>query len=168
LYVISALAVILPSYLPPQTLPLDADIPNRIDVYYAGGLELVGYELRPNRAKPGAQFDVTLYWKRGSDDGYYQFALSGHNLAGEPIISRTVSPLALRYPTTAWPKDRIVTDRIRLLTSSDLAQTIGTVYLEVFDGHQGITVSHVDRAGSPLAKRLALGQIAIGLHEGRD
>jgi hypothetical protein len=162
MYVISALGVVLPTYLPPRTLPTDASIPNRIEADF-GGIELVGYDLHPQKVAPGEQLGATLYWRIVDDNRYYRFTLSGHTPQGEPIVRRTESPLALRYPTTVWPKNRIVIDHVRLLASSDLWQVIGTIQLEVLDGHQGTPIPHIDDAGEPLTERLSLGQAAIGL-----
>ena len=156
--------VIFPMYLPPRTLPDDAPVPNRLDADFAGGLQLVGYKLEPDKARPGSDLRATLYWRTSSSNPRpYRFFLEGRADNGTPIVTRTESLLPLRYPPAIWPENKIVVSHDRLRIPQAVQQTVGFLQVEVFEGHQETQqVPHVDQAGNPLANTIRLGKVIIG------
>gem|GEM_PF-1155437 len=162
--VIYALAgVILPLYLPPLTRPLDISVPNPVNAAFQGGIRLVGYEVLESTARPGESFTLKLYWSRESDvtPNLYP-VLKGFTLDHRVMTIPTVSPLAIRYPTSIWSRNRIVVDRYKLTTVSTLNQVAGKLYLVVQDAPQdGNPVAHIDETGQELTRELLLGLVAI-------
>jgi 4-amino-4-deoxy-L-arabinose transferase-like glycosyltransferase len=105
LVVFALTQVLLPAYLPPPTLPLDAALPNPLEVDFAGGLRLVGYEQSPSKVRAGGTAEVTLYWQvQGEVSKAYRHVLAARTPNGEPLLPKTECPLPLRSPATLWPE----------------------------------------------------------------
>jgi hypothetical protein len=160
LVAVALLQVILPAYLPPQTLPADADPPNRLDIEFDGGLRLVGYALPSAKIASGADLPVTLYWRvEPGLSGPYRFVFGGHTLDGAALLSPAESLLPLRYPVGAWLADRVVVDHNKLPTASDVTQSVGLLYVQVYKGHKD--AQPVPRVGKE-DNKVALGRVIVG------
>jgi hypothetical protein len=155
--------VFLPVYSPPPTLSLDAQVPNRLDARFAGGLALVGYELHPDAAKPGGQVRATLYWRRGQNTQEYRIFSSASTPGGVPVIERTESPLPLRHPVATWPMDKLVVDRQHFRVQQRLRQVAVPLTVQVLAGYADPRpVPYVDDEGRTLADALQFGRVAVG------
>ncbi len=57
--------ILQPAYAYPLSLTVNdvQNLPHRIDINYGGKLELLGYDMSPDRALPGGSVMLTLYWQ---------------------------------------------------------------------------------------------------------
>ncbi len=158
--------VILPAYLPPSTVPVGSPVPNRVHARYEQALELVGYELVPQKTRPGDPVRLTLYWRVGPGGYGYRFEVDALAPDGTLVVPKSTLYTPLRYPVQAWPQDRLVVQVEEVPTSATAHQVAGHVRLYVFEGGRAPrSVRVIGDKGRPVSDHVRLGQIGVARHE---
>ena len=158
--------VILPAYLPPATISVDSPVPNRVDAQYEGGLQLVGYEIVPNKTRPGESVRLTLYWRATVGEQDYRFEVDALAPDGTLIVPQTRLYTPLRYPVRIWPQDQLVVQIEQIPTSNTAHQVAGSVRLYALEGHEAPRhVQVIDDKGRPVSDHVRLGQIGVARPE---
>ncbi len=105
---------LFPRRLPVRTSDLAArDIPNRLDVSLAEGIELIGYEI--HQANQHSALPVTLFWhSSGYVDEDYLAELSMIDESGKVLSLWLGHPINGHYPTRAWDPGDVIRDTVWL------------------------------------------------------
>lgn len=155
--------LILPVYQPPQFLSSEANIPNRMDVAFEGGLHLIGYELPIKKVKPGSPLKLALYWKiEDSTAPAYRVKITAYTFTGECVIPTVESFLMKRYPTPLWKQGMIVKDELHLKVERNIEQVVAPITVFVF---QGLDLKPVQRLDKP-DNKIELAWVAVGPKSG--
>ena len=155
----AVVGIVLPAYQTPRFLSAETTLPSSCAATFPGGLELVGCEIEPERARPGSHVSLTLYWKITQEPSMvpYNFVVDSYTPYGDMVIFRTESRLARSFPTVMWPTDSIVPDHYTL----DIAQGQRQVAAEL-----GLQVLLRDKTVSdrwqPVAERIGIGRVIVG------
>ena len=109
-------------------------IPHPLSAFF-GGLELLGYDLTPQQAPPGAEIDLTLFWRAHQGPGIQRrFQL----LLGDFQI-----PLRLSYPVEAWRAGDVFQTRHRIRIPASNPGGIQSIQLVVLDSEGQAVASAV-------------------------
>ncbi|HEY89354.1 MAG TPA: hypothetical protein G4N98_06435 [Thermoflexia bacterium] len=162
LSVYAMLGVVMPAYLPPSPVPMEA-VSNTGDTKFAGDLVLVGYELQSERVKPGDNVQLTLYWSvQKLTETPYLFRVDGYTVHGDSIVRQTESNLARRFPSIVWPANQVLADRYTLRVSETYSQVVCSLGLQVIEGYEEPhSIFFNDSGGNPIGERLELGPLII-------
>ncbi len=112
-------------------LPQYGDVHPQFAAYtnIAGKAALLGYDLNPERARPGHALHLRLYWRALVDiDGDYEMLvrlISGGRIVAN--IERT--PISPWFPTHRWRSGQVFVDQVHMLLPADTPP--GTYNLEV-------------------------------------
>lgn len=159
LSIYALMGLVLPVYQPPQFLPPEANIPNRIDVAFGGGLHLVGYELPVKKVKPGSPLELTLYWKVENPSApAYRARITAYTFTGDCVIPTVESFLMKRYPTILWKQGMIVKDELNLKVEKGIEQVTAPITAFVF---QGLDLQPAQRLDNP-DNKVEITWVAIG------
>ncbi len=103
-------------YLPIATMdPSDADIGHRLEVSFAPGLNLVGYDLEESQAQADGTLPLSLYWHAGARQTRdYLVKVCLHDSSGQTVTCRAGHPVDGRYPTRAWEAGYLIRDEMYL------------------------------------------------------
>lgn len=101
-----------------------------VDFRLGEQVTLIGYEIAPGTARPGAKEVLTLYW-RAEDEMNVDYTVFVHVVdeEGRSLAQYDSYPAAGDYPTTVWEIGEIVNDRRELALPAGLAA--GTYRVEV-------------------------------------
>ncbi len=108
---------------PGQALPAD----HPVDASFDGLIELLGYDLPRQEAKPGGVLSVVLYWRAETDVGrnYQSFVhMTPRPEGGAPLGAPAAQDDHLNpggYPTARWGTARYVWDEYKLDLPADLS-----------------------------------------------
>lgn len=158
---------IQPAYAPPQKLT-EGDLSNiqtRLDVTFDGKMRLLGYTLEQERATPGEQIAVTLYWQalQTMRENYSVFV---HLLGANDLIigQRDMYPGQGTYATTLWRPGEIIADRY-VVPVSPTALTPGEIEIEVglYRLETGTRLAVTDSSGVSRGDNVRFGRIALPL-----
>ena len=140
-----------------------------LDVTFANGLRLVGYDVLPDGVSAGADeafFRLATYWRlpsgqRPSTDSFDLFA---HLLLADGAQVQENGNLGRGYPVDLWLADQVVDDRRSFSVPIGAAPgkarfEIGLYDPSVPDGAERIAV--VDDSGAAVDDRVLLGAVAI-------
>ncbi|MBN2392146.1 MAG: glycosyltransferase family 39 protein [Anaerolineae bacterium] len=153
----AVVGIVLPAYLPPRFLSTEITAPGSCAATFPGGLELVGCELKPERARPGSSMSLTLYWKtQQPQDTPHLFIVDSYTPYGDPIIFMTESRLALRFPTVLWPINNIVADHYTLHIAKGQRQVAAELGLQVL-----VRDKTMDDKWQPVAGRIGIGRVIV-------
>ncbi|MCS7286326.1 MAG: glycosyltransferase family 39 protein [Anaerolineae bacterium] len=167
LTIYALVALILPVYLPPQFLPADISLRNRIDIPFEGGLRLIGYELPLKKFKPGDSLKLTLYWKLDVPSSVaYRVKVTAYTFTGECVIPTAESFLFRRYPVPLWKHGMIVKDEYRLHIEEDVEQVTAPLTLFVLQGHNAQPVPRLDRPEGSRENKAEITWITVGTRRG--
>lgn len=120
-------------------------------------VQLVGYDVSPERVGPGGSVELTLYWRclQPMETGYTVFT---HALdeSGAVRAQQDHPPLSGDRPTNRWEAGELIRDRYML--TMDAAAPPGTYQIEVgmYDSQSGERVPAYDPAGQALTDRRVL------------
>ncbi len=134
--------------VPPMQHPFPATLGDQI--------ELLGYDLGEEMAKPGAPVHLTLYWRaRGPTERPY--TVFTHLLdAGGAIRGQTDSvPLRGERPTTGWAAGEIIVDPYEIAVRPDAAPGPHRLEIGAYDPASGQRLPTA-QGGQPAGDRLLL------------
>jgi hypothetical protein len=120
---VGALAgTLAPAYAPPPIYANANEVKpaHWLKVEYPGLAQLLGYDVTPASAVPGAVVSVTLYWQvtGTTDENYVEFV----QLIGENDVrvgGRDTHPGLGRYPTSRWQPGQVIADTIPIPINAD-------------------------------------------------
>jgi len=130
----------------------EPDLRARIDARFPNGLELLGFDMRSRRVRPGDNLDLTLVWRttvQSPTDQLVTLALLDDQ--GQILLQQESEPAGGKRPTSGWTTDEFVEDgwklrvprelprgKVRLavslvdpLTNQRVPSTDGTVWIEL-------------------------------------
>lgn len=134
---------------------LAADASNRaqpampLDVAFAQGITLAGYDLVPQPVVPGNPAHLTLYWQAG-DSPSQDYTVFVHLLDGEGqrVTGADAPPVAGFYPTSLWQAGDWIDDRHLLSVPADLGPGNYTIAVGLYDPVSGARLSRLDGGDS--------------------
>jgi Dolichyl-phosphate-mannose-protein mannosyltransferase len=108
------------AYPTPLTASEAQNLPHRVDINYGGKLELLGYDLAPERALPGGSVTLTLYW-RSLAQMNEDYSIGIHLLdANQRVIgARDSYPGRGMLPTRLWYAGQMIRDTYWVPVSPD-------------------------------------------------
>ena len=145
---------ILPVYWPylpvvtgkPKTVP----ITHRLDISFAEGLNLVGYDLPKDALQAGTAVPVTLYWYAGAKQERDYLTVLCLQATDEAVVTcHAGQPVDGRYPMRAWEAGYTIEDRVNLPLSDYLAEGQYRLTLSVFPLRLDSAVAAVDGTAVP-------------------
>ena len=156
-------AVIAPAYAPPPLLSpaQEAAIPHRLDLSFAGQLQLLGYRIEPTEVTPGQNLAVTLYWRALAPmpEDYMVFVhlLNSRN---QILAQRDVYLGGSKFPTTLWQPGNAIAETYRLHAPETADRPIRLrVEAGVYRLETGEALAIHDRAGAPRGAFIRFGQL---------
>jgi hypothetical protein len=116
-----------------------------LDVAFARGITLAGYDLVPQPVAPGNPAHLTLYWQAG-DSPSQDYTVFVHLLDGESqrVAGADAPPVAGFYPTSLWQAGDWVDDRHLLPVPADLAPGRYTIAVGLYDPVSGTRLPRLD------------------------
>ena len=146
--------------LPPGAAPLEAPL---------GDVALVkGYEVNTNRARPGDEVYLTVYW-RPLNRTELPYSVFIHLLDDEDTVvtQRDTYPGLGRNATTSWEPGRMFADRYKVVLP-DTAYASNSTHWEVglWQADTGERAFLVDASGQPVASGAAIPGPAIEARKG--
>jgi 4-amino-4-deoxy-L-arabinose transferase-like glycosyltransferase len=116
-----------------QLEPLPGDTPNPVAVNFENALELVGFEVAPRRAQPGATITLTLYWRaqRPLTADYHFFA----QVVGADTTrwaAQDLPPESLPLPTSQWPPGAVQAVQMTLPLRDDTPPQLYPLIIGVY------------------------------------
>jgi hypothetical protein len=124
-------------------------------------VELLGYDLDREEARPGETLHLTLVWRCLSemDTSYTVFT---HLLdEGEQIRGQQDNPpLAGRYPTTLWAVGEVVVDRYEIEVQGDAPPGTYVIEVGMYDPANVQRLAVLDPTGA-VGDRVLLGGVRV-------
>lgn len=146
--------IVVPTQARAPQQPLAADL--------AGRVRLLGYDLPPEPAQPGAAITLTLHWQvQAPLDRDYTVFIHLLDENDTHIRSADGPPLDNAYPTSFWAPGENLTDPHRLTIPPDLAAGRYAIAVGLYDPVSGERLSVLDAQGRPVADRVLLGELAV-------
>jgi len=127
---------------PSHPISLRAIAPqHRLQVDWASGLRLLGYDLVPEALSPGQAVPLAVYWQaRRPVERDYHLRLALVDPAGQLRAEVTVLPVGAGYPPTRWPPGDVLMGQHELLVPPDAPSGPYTLYLSLVDPVDGTLV----------------------------
>jgi hypothetical protein len=146
----------------------DVTIPNHLDVQFAGGITLLGYDLAASTFQPGETVQLTLYWQATGPlpQRYKVFthllgetlnAASGNFLWGQ-VDSE---PAANTRPTTTWRASEVIVDEYMIPLQPDAPAGSYQLEMGLYDPISGARLPLLDENRTPAADHLILTSISV-------
>jgi 4-amino-4-deoxy-L-arabinose transferase-like glycosyltransferase len=108
-----------------------------------GGLELIGYQVRPDRVRSGEPIEVLTYWRKAAADAPSSTGVVALLSPGGQIVGRSEMLLGTdAYPSVAWQHNEIVSTRFRVSTQTE-RPTVAKVQLDAGDPAASIDLGRV-------------------------
>lgn len=108
--------------------PADQPIPNEQKVRLEGGVVFSGYRLDTEEVKAGADLPLTLYWQVTQPlQTDYTISVQVLNSAGALVAQHDGPPIYGYFPTSQWPPEQIILDRVTISLPEDLPPGVYTV-----------------------------------------
>jgi hypothetical protein len=175
MFVFAALCPFLyigPAYARPPVLSLDQIPPDviQLNVEFKGKIRLVGYQLEPEKVRPGETLGITFYWQGlvEMEEDYYLFIhLLGRR--GQLVGNEDTYHGWGSYPTSLWRPGEVIRDTYRLPVTQDaLAPSLIRVDVGLYDPStkQGVTV--FDQGGHSIGSGIVIGQVKMLPRERRE
>ncbi|MBI5957018.1 MAG: glycosyltransferase family 39 protein [Chloroflexi bacterium] len=149
-----------------EAMPYSTIIPsmsNALRADFEQGISLLGFDVSPERPRPGAELELTLYW-RSSGEVSRPYTVFTHLLDARDVIKGQHDgvPAGGGRPTTTWRKDEVITDRHLLPVKPEVRP--GDYLLEVglYDAASGKRLAILDDKGQPVGDRVVLRLITVG------
>jgi 4-amino-4-deoxy-L-arabinose transferase-like glycosyltransferase len=127
----------------------------RLNVPFAGGITLVGYDMIPQPTPPGAIGRLTLYWQASGAEGQayvpllQDYTVFVHLLdaAGNQIVNADAPPVNGDYPTSMWQAGDVADDLHLLPLPPDLPTGEYHIAVGLYDPVTGARLGRLDEAG---------------------
>jgi hypothetical protein len=98
-----------------RSFPTGQPVPNEIDIRLGPSLTLAGYDLAETPPVPGRDLALKVYWGTNAPlPQDYTVFTQLLDETGSLVTGWDSRPLSGYFPTTEWPPDQIVTDRVQL------------------------------------------------------
>ena len=138
------------------------DVQHELDLRLGDVATLIGYSLRPDRARPGGELALTLYWEaRGSSEvGYTVFT---HLLDEQSRIwgQQDGIPGGGSNPTTGWLPGEYVRDEYRLQIKPDAPPGEYELEVGMYDPQTGARLKVAGPGGEDQGDRIVLQKIQV-------
>ncbi|HZU81895.1 MAG TPA: hypothetical protein VE987_03215 [Polyangiaceae bacterium] len=131
-----------------------ADIPHTLDVDFDGKVHLIGYDFRPEAARPGQQVRLTFWWRCDAPvgDGWMLFthvqdpggAVTSLDFKGPLREQRDYHQL---LGPDRWEKGKVYVDSQAYTIPADFAGAELTVYVGIWKGHDRMSIRGAGAAG---------------------
>lgn len=146
----------------------DVTIDRSLEVSFANGIRLPGYDLPETSAAPGATLPLTLYWTTDEAVGerYTVFthllgetfnATTGNFLWGQ----RDNEPAANTRPTTTWRVGEVVVDDYAIPIQADAPPGDYRIEIGLYNPLTGERLAVVDDVGAATADHVALTTVEV-------
>lgn len=156
--------------LPLETLQVQArarrftipPIPHPLKANLGGQVELLGYKLDSDAARPGGPLYLTLYW-RALEEMETSYTVFTHLLDQRSIIwgQRDNPPLSGSYPTTLWVKGEVVSDQYEIPVRPDAPLGEYVIEIGMYVAETGQRLSALGEEGRVQGDRVLLGSVRI-------
>ncbi len=141
--------------IPPMSNALRAD--------FEQGISLLGFDVSPERPRPGTEIELTLYWRSSGKVGH-SYTVFTHLLDARDVIKGQHDgvPAGGDRATTTWRKDEVIIDRHLLPVKPEVRP--GDYLLEVglYDAASGKRLAILDDKGRSVGDRVVLRSITLG------
>lgn len=138
------------------------DIQHAVEYRVGEVARLVGYSLKPDRARPGGEVQLTLFWEAlgASEVSYVVFT---HVLDDESRIwgQQDGVPSGGANPTTGWLPGELVRDEYRLPVKPDAPAGTYLIEIGMYDQQTGARLPIADARGNAIGDRIILQRIAV-------
>ncbi len=134
------------------------DPEHELSIQFENKVELIGYDVEPDRWTPGQPITVTWYWSSKSplEEGWLLFThiadASGNNRLnsdGESVVRRLYQP-------GRWKAGEFVRDQQRIVLPEDWSSPRATFYLGVWNGPHRLQVTEGPNDGENRARALTI------------
>ncbi|MEZ4517426.1 MAG: hypothetical protein R3C44_11545 [Chloroflexota bacterium] len=145
----------------------DVTITNRLDIPFADGIRLLGYDISPS-VQPGEVVELTLYW--ASDGDIRQRYKVFTHVLGETFNAATGNflwgqvdnePAANSRPTTTWRGAEVIRDEYTIPVAPDAPPGIYHVEVGLYNPVSGERLPVLGGDGLPSADHVVLGDIEV-------
>ena len=149
---IAPFAILEPAYAFPPFLNEPPALSNRVDINYDDKMKLLGYELVPDRVRPGEWATLTLYWQSlATMDQDYSIGIHVVDASGRVISARDSYPGHGLLPTRVWRAGQILRDAYWLPISGDAAvSSIGWIQVTLYSQQDRRDLPAHDSMGNDL------------------
>lgn len=152
----------------PVLTEADVSIAYRRDVSFAGGVQLLGYELSADAARPGEAIGLTLYWSASGPltPGHKVFthllgetfnAAAGNFLWGQS----DAEPAANTRPTTTWRAGEVIVDQHLIPIAAEAPPGTYTLEVGLYEPVSGMRLAVLGPDGTPAADHVILTNLAV-------
>ncbi|MCB0044627.1 MAG: glycosyltransferase family 39 protein [Caldilineaceae bacterium] len=143
-----------------------------LDVTFANGLQLLGYDMTPDgysARTADATFQLATYWRiapNGAPPAAGTYDLFAHLRLADGRLIQENGNLSRNYPVVLWEPGQIIADRREFTLPGDAAPgkarfEIGLFNPAVADGAERISI--LDGTGAAAADRVTLGAVAVDM-----
>lgn len=126
-------------------LPEVAGLAHPLQLDFANGMRLLGYDLKAQRVQPGATLDLVLYWQapRPLTRDYSVFV---HlvPMTSEQQVAQADSMHPGPNPTSRWATDKYAIDRHEMRVPPGIVPGRYRLLAGVYDGGQGVRIPLLD------------------------
>lgn len=131
---IAPFVILQPAYAFPSFLDESPAISNRVEINYDNKMKLLGYDITPNRVRPGEWTTLTLYWQSLTTmDQDYSIGIHVVDSSGRVIGARDSYPGHGLLPTRLWRAGQILSDAYWLPIADDAtAPSIGWIQVSLY------------------------------------
>jgi len=129
---------------------------------FGGAIELVGWDLDPERLEPGRAATLTLYWRslEETETGWRVFVhLDGRE--GQERIHGDHWPAGGAYPTDAWRKGDLVRDPVVFSVPAGFRADAVDAWIGWFAGEERLRISNAGEVRHDGSDRLLLAALPL-------
>ncbi len=146
----------------------DVTISQRLDVPFAGGVRLLGYDLAAEQVRPGEAVELTLYWSAAGPlaPAHKVFthllgetfnATSGNFLWGQS----DAEPAANTRPTTTWRAGEVIVDRHLIPVAAGAPAGRYTLEVGLYEPTSGARLAVLDAAGAAVGDHVVVTTVVV-------
>ncbi|MBK7915634.1 MAG: glycosyltransferase family 39 protein [Chloroflexi bacterium] len=141
----------------------DVTISRPLDVAFANGIRLLGYDIANESVAPGGALHMTLYWQ--TDQAVTQPYKVFTHLLGEVYNAETDNflwgqqdnePVNGRRPTTGWRPGEVIIDAYAMPIAANAPAGVYTLEIGLYDPITGARLPVVDESGTAVADHVVL------------
>jgi hypothetical protein len=114
---------------------------HELDVAFADGILLQGYDLNPEAPNPGDPLALTLFW-RATETPSQDYTIFVHlvDSSGDQVAVADSPPVNGDYPTTLWQAGEQILDEHTMLLPADLPPGEYSLAVGLYDPNSGVRV----------------------------
>jgi len=146
----------------------DVTISQRLDVPFAGGVRLLGYDLAAEQVRPGEAVELTLYWSAAGPlaPAHKVFthllgetfnATSGNFLWGQS----DAEPAANTRPTTTWRAGEVIVDPHLIPVAAGAPAGRYTLEVGLYEPTSGARLAVVDATGAAVGDHVVVATVVV-------